>query len=344
MRRHMLFVTAPACAVLAFVPLAARADIVPAPPSSASAVAAQVGSILDISKTDAAANRDDAEARASVLRLGGQPLLGLGGAQKGDGETGGALLDTGQQLPVQVELAPWKAAAGKDGTTRKSKASAALARARLEKVLNLKVLSSESEASHSDAKSTGTAISDGVDLQLLDAIRIVLLHSEVRSEGQGQSYLVGLNDTHIGTGEQLGKVCSLELPSVAALSCLRAAGGTAGPATNNSTDVATLNPTLSVISALDPVAAFTAAGTAGIGADQTATDAGPAAAATPVAQPAESTRTSASPALAPTTIDTVGVATLPRTGAAVAGLATAALSALLLGGLLRHFGRRSLPA
>jgi hypothetical protein len=335
----------PACAVLAFAPVAARADLTPAPPSSASAVAAQVGSLLDISKTDAAANREEGEARASVLRLGGQPLFGLGGAQKGDGETGGALLDTGQQLPAQIELAPWHAAAGRDETTRTSKASAALARARLDKVLNLRILSSESEAAHSDAKSTGTAVSDGVDLQLFDAIRIVLLHSEVRSEGQGQSYLVGLNDTHIGTGEQLGKVCSLELPSVAALSCLTASGGTAGPVTNASTDVATLNPTLAAISALDPVAAFTAAGTAGSG---TGSDAGQSAidavlaAAVPVVQPAEAPRTSAAPAS--TAIDTTGAATLPRTGAAVAGLASFALTALLLGGLLRRFGRRSLPA
>ena len=340
MRRHTLFVAASACAVLTLAPIAARADITtPAPPSKASAVAAQVGSLLDISKTDAAANREGAESRASVLRLGGQTLLGLGGEQKGEGETGGALLDTGKALPAQVELAPWKAAAGKDGATRTSKASAALARARLDKVLSLKVLSSESEAAHTDAKSTGTAISDGVDLELLDAIRVVLLHSEVSSEGKGRSYLVGLNDTQIGTADQLGKVCSLELPSIAALSCLTADGGAAGPVTNASTDVATVTPTLAAISALNPVAAFTAA--TSFGAGETAADAVPAAPA-PVVQAAEATRTSDAPAA--TTIDTTGAAALPRTGAAVAGLLTSALTFLLLGGLLRRFGRRSLPA
>src|SRR5690349_8971572 len=112
MRRSTLFVVAPACAVLTFAPLAARADFTPAPPSKASAVAAQVGSLVDISKTDAAANRDSADSRASVLRLGGQTLFGLGGEQKGEGESGGALVDTGTQLPAHVELAPWKAAAG----------------------------------------------------------------------------------------------------------------------------------------------------------------------------------------------------------------------------------------
>lgn len=339
MRRPTLFVAASACAVLTFAPIAARADFTtPAPPSKASAVAAQVGSIIDISKTDAAANRDSAESRASVLRLGGQTLFGLGGEQKGEGETGGALLDTGKALPVQIELAPWKAAAGKDGATRTSKASAALARARLDKVLSVKVLSSESEAAHTDAKSTGTAVSDGVDLELLDAIRIVLLHSEVSSEGKGHSYLVGLNDTQIGTGEQLGKICSLELPSIAALSCLTADGGAAGPVTNASTDVATVTPTLAAISTLNPVAAFAAATSSGTG--ETATDAIPAAA--PVTQAAEATRTSDAPAA--TTIDTAGAEALPRTGAAAAGLLTSALTFLLLGGLLRRFGRRSLPA
>lgn len=340
MRRPTLFVAASACAVLTFAPIAARADFTtPAPPSKASAVAAQVGSLLDISKTDAAANRDSAESRASVLRLGGQTLFGLGGEQKGEGETGGALLDTGKALPVQVELAPWKAAAGKEGATRTSKASAALARARMEKVLSLKVLSSESEAAHTDAKSTGTAISDGVDLELLDAIRIVLLHSEVTSEGKGHSYLVGLNDTQIGTADQLGKVCSLELPSIAALSCLTAEGGASGPVTNVSTDVATVTPTLAPIATLNPVAAFTAAASSGAG--EAAAAAAPAATA-PVTQAAEATRNSDAPAA--TAIGTVRAATLPRTGAAVAGLLTSALTFLLLGGLLRRFGRTSVTA
>lgn len=318
--------------------MAAKADFTPAPPGSASGVAVQVGSLLDISKTDAAANPGGGEARASVLRLGGQPLLGLGGAQKGDGETGGALVDTGQSLPARLELAPWRASAVTDGATHRSKASAAVARARLEKVLSLKVLASESEASHTDQKSSGKAISDGVDLELLDAIRVVLLHSEVGSEGQGQgqSYLVGLNDTKIGTGEQLGKVCSLELPNIAALSCLTAAGGAAGPVTNATANVATVDPTLAAIATLDPVAAFTAAASSGAG--QTVAGSAPAVAsvaAEAAAAPAEASRTGQ---VAPAA--TAGAAALPRTGAAVAGLMVSALTALVLGAGLRRFGRR----
>jgi hypothetical protein len=314
--------------------VAAKAEFTPAPPSSASGVAAKVGSIVDISKTDAAAGNTGGEARASVVRLGEEPLLGLGGEQKGDGKTGGALVDTGEALPAQVELAPWKAEAATDGDTRTSKAAAAVAKARIEKALSLKVLSSESEAAHTDEKSTGTAISDGVDLELLDAIRVVLLHSEVRSEGQGQSYLIGLNDTKIGTGEQLGEICALDVTGVAALSCLTAAGGTAGPVTNATANVATVNPTLAAISALDPVSAFTAAASSGVG-QAVAED--PAVAAPAVVAPAEAARTAeaAAPAAAG-----AGTATLPRTGATVAGLAVSALTALGLGAGLRCFGRR----
>lgn len=296
-------------------------------------MAAQVGSIVDISRTDAAASETGGEARASVLRVGGQPLLGLGGEQKGDGESGGALVDTGEALPARVELAPWKATSASNGGTRTYRAAAAVARARAENVLDLRVLSSESEAAHTDEKSTGTAISDGVDLELLDAIRIVLLHSEVRSEGQGSSYLVGLNDTKIGTGEQLGQICALAVPSVVNLSCLTAQGGNAGPVTNATANVATVTPELAAISALNPVAAFTAAASSGAG--QAVADAVPAAAPA-VSVPAEAVRA----ADAPVAAAAAPAASLPRTGAAVAGLAVSALTALVLGAGLRRFGRR----
>lgn len=57
MRRHIVFAAAPACALLVFSPFIARADIsTPARPGKASAVAAQVGSLADISKTSAVAD------------------------------------------------------------------------------------------------------------------------------------------------------------------------------------------------------------------------------------------------------------------------------------------------
>ncbi|MGH9009623.1 MAG: hypothetical protein ACRDYF_07215, partial [Acidimicrobiia bacterium] len=206
MRRQVLLVAAPACALFVFSPFAAKADVsVPAPPGRASAVAAQVGSLLDISKTSAVADQTTPTAEASVIRIGGQTLLGLGGSQKGDGQQNGALLDTGAGNPIRLEVAPWAAAVdGTAGPTRHSKAAAALARANVANVVKAAVLHSESEASWTDTKSTGSAFSNGVELSVANAISLVLLHSEVNTDGTGNSYLVGLNGTEIGTDSQLG--------------------------------------------------------------------------------------------------------------------------------------------
>jgi hypothetical protein len=339
MRRHVLFAAAPACALLALSPLAARAEITtPAPPGHASGVALQVGSLLDISKTDAVADSADPSASASVIRIGGQPLAGLGGSQKGDGEQAGSLLDTGDSLPARLELAPWKAAVdGAAGPTRHSKASAALARATVANALKLSVLQSESEASYTDQRSTGTAYSDGIDLGLLDAVHLVLLHSEVKSEGRGNSYLVGLNGTEIGTDGSLGHspLCALSVPSVLSLSCLSASGGAAGNLTSAAANVAKVDPAIDAVKVLDPLAAFTAAASSGAGAAPAITL--PAAPAPIIAAGAEDTRAAAAPAIA-------GQEALPRTGAALAGLGVSALVALMAGAALRLIGRRRVTA
>src|SRR5438094_250002 len=114
-RRHLLLTAIPACVAvlwLAAAPAQAdRPDPVPAPPGSASGVAAQVGSLLAISKTGATADSGTASSEASVIRITEHPLFGLGGTQQGDGETGGSLLDTQSSLPARVQVAPWKASA-----------------------------------------------------------------------------------------------------------------------------------------------------------------------------------------------------------------------------------------
>src|SRR4051794_37006327 len=109
LRRSLLSIAPAASMILALTPVAAHADLIPAPPAQASGVAAQVGSLLDISKTDATAGGGTSSAQASVVRVGGEPLLGLGGTQTGEGDSGGSLLDTGSSLPAQVQLAPWRA-------------------------------------------------------------------------------------------------------------------------------------------------------------------------------------------------------------------------------------------
>jgi hypothetical protein len=297
-------------------------------------VAAQVGSLVDVSRTGATADSGTASSEASVIRITEHPLVGLGGSQQGNGQASGSLLDTQSSLPARVQVAPWQASAsGSGGSTRQAHSSAAVARADVPDIAQAGVLTSDSQASHTDQRSGGTAITEGFQLGILDAIRLVLLHSEVSSESGGHSYLVGLNGTEVGTDEQLGAspLCALDAPGLLSLSCLSASGGSgaAGGVGDAAAQVAQVTPALDVLSVIDPVAAFTSAATSGTG--ETAAAAAPEATAT---QAAETSRATA-PAAAGT-----GAATLPRTGATMASLAASAAALLLLGLALRRLRLR----
>ena len=348
MRRHIILAVAPACALLVFSPFTARAaDVieVPAPPSSASAVALRLGSLLDISKTGAVANDTDSQnpqpsADASVLRINEQILLGTGGSQKGVGSQDGVLIDTGANNPIRVEVAPWATKveeSSQDPETVHSKAQAALVKANVANVVKAALLHSESDATWTKGKSTGTAYTNGVELGIANAISVVLLHSEVKSDGTGRSYLVGLNGNEIGTDSQLGnsELCSLDL-SLLALSCLQASGGgatiTPGTPREAAAQVAQVDPGVDPLKIIDPVAAFTASSSSGIGSDPIVTLPAVQAPPAPALPAAEDAR--APDALAPAAAD------LPRTGATFAGSAVSGIVALLGGALLRLTGRR----
>lgn len=337
-RRPSLFIAPAACAAFVLAPAAAQAVTVPAPPGEASGVAAQVGSLLDVSRTGATAGSGGPSAEASVVRLGGEPLLGLGGSQSGDGETGGALLDTGNSLPARVQAAPWKAAGrGSGGPIRQAESSAAVARADVPEVVKAGVLTSDSEASWTDRKSSGTAVTDGVNIALLDTINLVLLHSETSSEGRGHSYLVGLNGTKIGTDDELGTtpLCALDAGSLLSLSCLTASGGPgADGLTGGAAQVLKVDPTVDAIAMADPVAAFTATSSAGSGAAPIEPAPVPAVA----GETARGVTSPASDAAADTAGQTVGrtAGALPRTGTNPVSLLAAALTALVAGLGLRR--------
>ena len=336
-RRPSLILAPAACAALVLAPAAAQAVTVPAPPAEASGVAVQVGSLLDVSRTGATAGSGAPSAEASVVRLGGEPLLGLGGSQSGDGETGGALLDTGNILPARVQAAPWKAAArGSGSPTRHARSSAALSRAELPGVAKAGVLTSDSEASWTDRRSSATAVTDGVNVALLDTINLVLLHSETSSEGRGHSYLVGLNGTEIGTDDQLGTspLCALDAGSLLSLSCLSASGGPgADGLAGGAAGVLKVDPAIDAIAMADPVAAFTATSSAGSAVDSI--DAAP----LPGAAADETARGATSPAAAADVAgQTLGQTdgALPRTGTNPVSLLAAALTALVSGLGLRR--------
>ena len=330
MRRYVLLIAAPACLLLGLP--AAQADLAPA--ATATATAANVGGLLGVSMTGAGADPNTAGARASVIEVGGEPVLGTGGSQASTGESGGALVDTGEALPAKVQLAPWRATArgSAANSTRSSKASAAVARAAVPDVANLGVLQSESSAEHQSGKSVGAGSSDGIDFGLADIARLILLHSEVRSEGEGHSYLVGLNGTEIGTDEQLGELCALQATDLLALSCLKASGGPAGGLIGGGAEV--LGVSTPLAAALDPVSAFRTAASSGTGAA--------ALGATEPSTASSETARAVSPAAATSPTEEAGQAlgALPRTGVAAASLAATALTALLAGAALRLLGRR----
>jgi len=342
MRRQIVLAAAPACALLVFSPFAARAAEtveIPAPAATASAVALKIGSLLTVSQTGAVAHDENGDpkpsADASVLKLGDQTLLDTGGTQNGVGQDSGVLLDIGV-----VQVAPWATEVKKpDQDTVESKAGAALVRANVANVVRAALLHSESEAKWTKGKSTSSAFSNGVELDVANVLSVVLLHSEVNSEGNGHSYLVGLNGNEIGTDSSLGQsqLCSLELPSLLSLSCLTADGGAGqtvpGTPREAAAQVAEVDPAIGAIGILDPIGAFTTAGSSGGGAPAVTLPAAPAPA--PNVPAAEEVR-------APDIISQAPA--LPRTGAALAGLIVFGLVALLGGAVLRLAGRRRVTA
>ena len=330
MRRSFFYIAAPACLVVAapFAAQAARPGLIPAPPSSATATALSVADVVDVSTTGAQADPETSSAQATVVEVGGAPVLGLGGSQTGTGASHGALVDTGSSLPARAEVAPWEAKATNSGTQRSSEGTAAAARADVPEVLELDVLEAESKATHTDDKSTGEGFSNGADLSLLDSLRIVVFHSEVSSEGKGSSYLVGLNDLEVGSDEQLGGICSLTAHPLLSVTCLDATGGLAGGISEVARADSGLVPPVELASAFS-------VGTSG-GTGESALPA-----ASEVVRPGDAPSTDTARVLGET-VDrpASGLGTLPRTGASVA--LTALMAALVagLGVALRRAGRR----
>jgi len=327
MRRPILTAAAPACLLLGLTPVSAAADVAPA--GNATAAAARVSDVAGISSSRATANDSSATARADVISLGDKPVLGTGGAQNTEGETGGALLDTGKTLPAQARVAPWKASAkgAKGSPNRSSRASAALAEVEVPDTAKVGLLTSDAAAEHTNAKSSGKSSSNAADISVGNTTRLVLLHSEVDDSAKGHSYLVGLNGTEIGTDEQF-KSCALDASGVLSLSCLTASGGVADGVTSGKAEVLGVETVLG----LNPVSAFTTAGTTATGTDIFES----VAAAIPAAEAPRA-------AAAPTPPATSSVS-LPRTGVAAASMAASALAAVLMGLALRLFGRRRATA
>jgi hypothetical protein len=324
MRRPILTAAAPACLLLGLTPVSVAADV--APPGNATATAARVGDLVQVSRSAATADQTKSDAQATVISVGGQPVPHTGGSQSGEGETGGALIDTGSAQAPRVRVAPWKAKAtgSKDSPKRTSSAEAALARVDVPDTVSVGVLTSDAATEHTAGKSTGTSTSDAADITVGNTLRLVLLHSEVDSAAKGTSYLASVNGTKIGTQEQLTELCSLDLSGVAAVSCLTASGGTANGITSGSAEVLGVQTALG----LNPATAFTTTGT-------TATGTTPPSILESVAAAVPAPEAPRAAAAAPS-----APGELPRTGVAAASLAASAMAGLLMGVVLRLLGRR----
>jgi LPXTG-motif cell wall-anchored protein len=148
---------------------------------------------------------------------------------------------------------------------------------------------------------------------------------------------VGLNGTEIGTNDQLGQTCALNAADLLTLSCLKASGGLAGGLIGGSSDI--LGITTPLAAAVDPVAAFSVTSSSGTGSEPISV-----LPATGTQTPSAETARSLAPAASTSPASVAGqiLGKLPRTGAAAAALAMAALAALLSGAALRLLGRRRL--
>lgn len=313
------------------LPLAAQAT--PAPPGEATATAVQVGELVRVSDTNAHAGPDATGAQATVVEVGGEPVLGLEGSQDSEGDDSGSLLDTGSDESVTAQVAPWETAVSSqdgDGETGTAQASSALTRVHVVGLAHVDVLESSSAATYTDERSTGSAVSNGVDLTVADVVRLVVLHSEVNSEGEGSSHLLGINDTEIGTDEQLGEICALQANPVLSLSCLAASGGI-GDTGEVAGEADAVTATSETAETVNPARAFAVSNSSGPGATPALVAPDTELAGTPEA--GEERRASAA-------ADDAAAGSLPRTGAVPAPLLWLALVGLGSGGALWYAARR----
>src|SRR5687768_11109928 len=77
---------------------------VPAPVSTAEAVAADVAGVVGVGHTQGTTGQNTATATANAIELGGQPVIGV--TQEGVGAKADALLDTKQTPLGRLEVAP----------------------------------------------------------------------------------------------------------------------------------------------------------------------------------------------------------------------------------------------
>lgn len=248
MQRRWFGAAALGTAALVGGPMAglASAQTTPAPPSESTAVAINVNGVAAVGRTGATSGPGGGQAGATALELGGKPVVSqAGGTQKGDGESKGAVLDTGTTPLGGVQVAPWRAKVAGN----RSEADAALLRFFVlgPNVVRASVLESTSSTDYTTLLSRSRGTSDGAKVNVGgDALAVVLLHSESDSSGTGKTYVASINGNEILTQKD-SKTCTLAVPSAVALACLSVSGGAGSVAAQ--TAGAAVGPNGSVLTA-----------------------------------------------------------------------------------------------
>ena len=260
---------------LAFgTPFAVQAQTTPAPDGSAEGATVRIKDVLGVSESAAKAGGSDAEASASVVRVGKEPLAeGLTARSKGNAKQSKSLVDLKDaDEPQYGRLRVGASDAESSVSDQRRSASAAAAVARLfvtPLALELHLLESAAQAEHTGMQSNGSAFSNGARA-VLGEHKAEVLHSEVSSSGEGSTYLIGIDGTKIGESSES---CSLAVPNLAGISCLAVAGGDGSAVTATVFGVDVIPAELDALDA-DVVTASGTRGGAGAPATATAIDTG----------------------------------------------------------------------
>lgn len=207
----------------------------PAPAGSAEAYAANVAGIVGISHTSASASGTGTSSTADPLELAGKPpATQFGGTQNGPGQNSNALVDTGPSSQFRLAITPWSVT-NKESDGQNTASGIAdilildLGDQTTAESASLRLLQSTSDASWNSTSSSGSATSDGAILTLggPSGLDVDLLHAEAHSSGKGNSYLLSVNGTEIGSSDQANGQCAVSLPPLVTLDCLTASGGAA---------------------------------------------------------------------------------------------------------------------
>jgi hypothetical protein len=195
----------------------------PAPGSTASANAVDVDGIVTVGGTSSSSNSDGGSAHADALDVLGTRVSG-GDSSDPNKPASGNIIGTGDTPVGDAEVAPYSASVKHDATSSSADADAALAHAGLAGLLEVWVLHSHSHSDWSSDQSNGSASSDGAEVSGAGH-DIKVLHAETASGHKGSSALLVLDGQGIGTSDQAGGACALDLSPIAQVLCLTATGG-----------------------------------------------------------------------------------------------------------------------